>query len=131
MTNDDTLLAGFLDRSLSEDQLLELEARKASSPEFAHQFSNMLTLEGMLAKAAPSIAVPAHFLNAVENSVAAKVLVGGATSGGFLSGLSSAWSWFGGAALALVTAGAVYYYTQPAPQPVAAITPTALSLIHI
>lgn len=113
MTNDDTLLAGFLDRSLSEDQLLELEARKAASPEFAHQFSNMLTLETMLASATPKAAIPAHFLASVENAVAAKVLVGGASAGGLLSGLSSMWTWLGGSALALVTAGSVYYYNQP------------------
>lgn len=117
MTNDDTLLAGFLDRSLSEDQLLELEARKAASPEFAHQFSSLLTVESMLTTATPKSTIPAHFLNTVENAVAAKVLAGGA-AGGFLSGLSSAWSWIGGAALALVTAGTVYYVNQPAPQPV-------------
>lgn len=123
MTNDDTLLAGFLDRSLSEDQLLDLEARKAASPEFAHQFSNMLTLESMLASATPQATIPAHFLNAVENTVAAKVLVGGA-SGGFLSGLSSMWSWLGGAALALVTAGSIYYVNQPSPVAVVRVPPT-------
>lgn len=114
MTNDDALLAGFLDRSLSEDQLLELEARKAASPEFAHQLSNMLTLETMLASATPKAAIPAHFLASVENTVAAKVLVGGASAGGLLSGMSSIWSWLGGAALVLVTAGSIYYYNQPA-----------------
>ncbi len=113
MTNDE-LLAGFLDRSLSEDQHLELEARKAASPEFAHQFSNMLTLETMLASATPKAAIPAHFLASVENTVAAKVLVGGASAGGLLSGLSSMWSWLGGAALVLVTAGSIYYFNQPA-----------------
>lgn len=113
MTNDDALLAGFLDRSLSEEQLLELEARKVASPEFAHQFSNMLTLESMLATATPKAAIPAHFLASVENTVAAKVLAGGASAGGLLSGLSSMWSWLGGAALVAVTAGSVYYYNQP------------------
>lgn len=122
MTNDDTLLAGFLDRSLSEDQLLELEARKAASPEFAHQFSNMLTLESMLVTAAPKATVSAHFLHTVENTVAAKVLAGGA-AGGLLSGLSSAWAWLGGAALALVSVGSIYYFNQPAPQPVVQVTP--------
>jgi len=120
MTNDDALLAGFLDRSLSEDQLLELEARKAASPEFAHQFSNMLTLETMLASATPKVAVPAHFLATVENAVAAKMLVGGASAGGLFSGLSSMWAWLGGAALVVVTAGSIYYFNQP--QPVIVVT---------
>ena len=34
MTKDE-LLAGFLDRSLSEDQMLEFQARRSADPEFA------------------------------------------------------------------------------------------------
>lgn len=133
MTNDDTLLAGFLDRSLSEEQLLELEARKAASPEFAQQFSNMLAVESMLASAAPKSHIPANFLHAVENTVAATVVAGGSAAGawGFMNGLSSAWVWLGGSALVLVTAGTLYYSnlpsSTPAPEP-AAQTPAVQSV---
>ena len=41
MTNDE-LLAGFLDRSLNEDQLLEFESRKSAVSDFAQQADAMI-----------------------------------------------------------------------------------------
>ena len=125
MTNDE-LLAGFLDRSLSEDQLLEFEARREADSEFARQAEAMIRVEKVIPMAAPAIAVPSDFLHAVEADVATKVASG--TSGGFFSGLaSSTWSWITGAGAVAITAGGVYVATQnsePAPETVAVVAPT-------
>ena len=125
MTNDE-LLAGFLDRSLSEDQLLEFEARREADADFAQQADAMIRVEKVIPMAAPVIAVPVDFLQAVEADVATKVASG--ASGGFFSGMAgSTWSWIAGAGAVAITAGGVYVATQnsePTPEPVAVVAPT-------
>lgn len=125
MTNDE-LLAGFLDRSLSEDQLLEFEARREANPDFAQQAEAMIRVEKVIPMAAPVFAVPTDFLQAVEADVATKVSAG--ASGGFFSGAAgSAWSWIAGAGAVAITAGGVYLATQgtsTTPEPVAVVAPT-------
>jgi tetratricopeptide (TPR) repeat protein len=111
MTKDE-LLAGFLDRSLSEDQLLEFQAIRSNDPAFAGEVDKMLTLEKVLVHAAPVIVPPADFLVSVESTVAAKVAAG--ASGKVLSGLlSSAWTWVTAGTVAVVGAGAIIL-TDPA-----------------
>jgi tetratricopeptide (TPR) repeat protein len=113
MTNDE-LLAGFLDRSLTEDELLEFEALRSAQPEFAQSVDKMLTVEGLLAKGAPRVAIPTEFLNGVEQAVSAKIVSGAAaTTAGSFAGLSgSTIAWIAGAGAALVGATAIYLSTQ-------------------
>ncbi|RPI68405.1 MAG: hypothetical protein EHM43_05025 [Ignavibacteriae bacterium] len=108
MTNDE-LLAGFLDRSLNEDQLLEFEARQQQDPAFAHEVNDMLTVEGLLKTSAPSGMAPAGFLVAVESAVALRVA--STTSAGAAVGsvFSSTWAWVAGAGLAAIGAAAIYF----------------------
>ena len=47
MTNEE-LLAGFLDRSLSEDQLVDLETRRAADPTFDRDVREMVAVEDVL-----------------------------------------------------------------------------------
>jgi hypothetical protein len=113
MTNDE-LLSGFLDRSLSEDSLLEFEARQQASPEFAREVQEMLAVEKALATVTPVVAIPTGFLQRVEDAVAGKVASGATASTGLLGGLSTTWTWVGTAALvALGTAATVYFTTSP------------------
>lgn len=98
MTNDE-LLAGFLDRSLSEDQLLEFEDRKQTHPEFAQEVSEMLTVEKLLVGSVPFVNVPTDFLSSVEHAVAAKVATGSSTIGFLTSLATNAWTWITGAAV--------------------------------
>lgn len=112
MTNDE-LLAGFLDRSLSEDGLLEFEARQTASPEFAQTVREMLAVESVLRTATPVIAIPTPFLREVENTVAERV-ISATSSKGILSGLSSIWTWIGAAALVAVGIGTYSLYRGPA-----------------
>lgn len=112
MTNDE-LLAGFLDRSLSEDGLLEFEARQTASPEFAQTVREMLAVESVLRTATPVIAIPTAFLRDVENTVAERVIAT-TSSKGILSGLSSIWTWIGGAALVAIGIGTYSLYRGPA-----------------
>jgi len=112
MTNDE-LLAGFLDRSLSEDGLLEFEARQMASPEFAQTVREMLAVESVLRTATPVIAIPTAFLQDVENTVAERV-VSATSSKGILSGLSSIWTWIGGAALVAIGIATYSLYRGPA-----------------
>jgi tetratricopeptide (TPR) repeat protein len=105
MTNDE-LLAGFLDRSLNEDQLIEFEARKQAQPAFAQEVNEMLTVENLLVESAPVASVPVDYLSSVEHAVAAKVAAGSA-SGGILSTLASnVWTWITGAAI--IAAGSYF-----------------------
>ncbi len=113
MTNDE-LLSGFLDRSLSEDSLLEFEARQQASPEFAREVQEMLAVEKALATVTPVVAIPTGFLQQVEDAVAGKVASGATASTGLLGSLSTTWTWVGTAALvALGTAATVYFTTSP------------------
>jgi len=131
MTNEE-LLSGFLDRSLSEDELLEFEARQAANPSYATEVREMLALEDLLSTSAPRGMAPADFLHTVENVVAAKVAAAPVSSGLF-TGLSSIWTWIGGAAVTLVAVGTTLWYTstntasgdsQSVAEPVVAKTPT-------
>ncbi|MCU0330971.1 MAG: hypothetical protein MUC47_08345 [Candidatus Kapabacteria bacterium] len=112
MTNDE-LLAGFLDRSLSEDQLLELEARRASSPEFAQELQNLINLEASLPAARPAAAAPAAFLATVENAIAANLATTVATGA---AGAGLSWLSIAGISAAVVAAGVAttLWLTQPA-----------------
>ena len=120
MTNHE-LLAGFLDRSLSEDQLLEFEARQLADPAFAHEVKEMLTVERLLQQEPPRVDYPVGFLATIESNIAAKVAVG-AAGGGLLGFLAhNAWTWIvGGTAAAAISGGALYFATrdsEPSPQP--------------
>lgn len=110
MTNEE-LLSGFLDRSLSEDELLEFEARQAANPSYASEVREMLALEDLLSTSAPRGMAPADFLHNVENVVAAKVAAAPVSSGLF-TGLSSIWAWIGGASVALVAVGTTLWFTS-------------------
>lgn len=119
MTNHE-LLAGFLDRSLSEDQLLEFEARQLADPAFAHEVTEMLTVERLLQQEPPRVDYPVGFLATIESNIAAKIAVG-AAGGGLLGFLAhSAWTWIvGGTAAVAISGGALYFATrdsEPAPQ---------------
>lgn len=117
MTNQE-LLAGFLDRSLSEDGLLEFEARKTASPEFASEVREMLTVEELLTSAAPRVHYPVEFLASVESAIATKVAAGATASGFFTSLAQNAWTWItGGTAAVVIGGGAIYLATKPATEP--------------
>ncbi len=108
MTNQE-LLAGFLDRSLSEDELLEFEARQNASPEFAAEVREMLTVEDLLTTATPRVRYPVEFLSSVEGSVAAKVAAA-ATATSIIAGLAkNAWMWLAGGSAAVVIGGGALY----------------------
>ncbi len=108
MTNQE-LLAGFLDRSLSEDQLLEFEQRQLESPEFAQEVREMLTVENLLTDSAPKVRLPLEFLAKVESSVAAQIIAGAAT-GGILGTLAKfGWGWIAGGTTAAVVGGTALY----------------------
>ena len=108
MTNQE-LLAGFLDRSLSEDQLLEFEQRQLESPEFAQEVREMLTVENLLTDSAPKVRLPLEFLAMVESSVAAQIIAGAAT-GGILGTLAKfGWGWIVGGTTAAVVGGTALY----------------------
>ncbi len=123
MTNQE-LLAGFLDRSLNEDQLLEFEQRQLDSPEFAQEVREMLTVEHLLADSAPKVRFPIEFLSKVESSVAAQIIAGTAT-GGILGTLAKfGWGWIVGGTTAAVVGGTALYVAatrsddvEPAPRP--------------
>lgn len=124
MTNDE-LLAGFLDRSLNEDQLLEFESRKTADTEFAQQADAMIRVERVIPMAAPVVVIPTDFLHAVEADVATKV--SGAASSSFLSGVAgNAWTWVTAASAVAITAGTVYVATRTT-EPVRSVpTPKAV-----
>lgn len=113
MTNDQ-LLAGFLDRSLTEEELLQFESLRNAQPEFAQSVDKMVAVEGLLAKGAPKVAIPVDFLNTVEQAVSAKIVSGvAATSAGMLGGLSgSTMAWIAGVGATLVGATAIYLTSQ-------------------
>ncbi len=124
MTNDE-LLAGFLDRSLSEDQLLEFESRRASDPAFDAEVTDMLTVEGLLSESAPTAVAPVGFFSTVEAGVVAKIAAG--TVGGVGLGyvFSNVWTWVIGTSALIVGTAAVYLATttsDPAPVKVEAHT---------
>lgn len=125
MTNQE-LLSGFLDRSLSEDQLLEFEKRQLESPEFAQEVREMLTVEDLLADSAPRVRYPIEFLASVESSVAAKVVAGAAAAGILGTLAKSVWAWVASGAAVAVTGGAIYYATQQAPE--SASTPAPVTV---
>lgn len=107
----DQLLAGFLDRSLSEDAMLQFQELRSADPAFAQHVNDMMSVEQLLGSATPAVSASAEFLTGVENIVAAQVAAG--TSGGFLSGVfSSMLTWIGVTGVVLVGAGALYFSQQ-------------------
>lgn len=108
MTNQE-LLAGFLDRSLSEEDLLEFEALKNASPEFASEVREMLAVEELLTVAAPRVQYPIAFLATVESSIAAKVAAGATAAGLFTWLAHSVWTWVAGGTAAVVIGGGALY----------------------
>lgn len=122
MTNEE-LMSGFLDRSLSEDQLVELEARKAADPAFANELREMIVVENALRTSTPTTVIPTDFLAHVENTVAAKVAAGSST--GILAGISTAWKVVGASAITLGTAAGIYVATQNTSQPAPAVSAPA------
>lgn len=108
MTNEE-LLAGFLDRSLSEDQLVDLETRRAADPTFDQDVREMVAVEDVLLSAAPVAVVPTDFLAHVEDVMAAKVAQGSSIA---VAGVSSALKTFGVAITAVGTAVGIYVVTQ-------------------
>jgi hypothetical protein len=113
MTNDE-LLAGFLDRSLNEDQLLEFEARKQADPSFASEVNEMLTVEDLLKTSAPRGMAPAGFLVGVESAVAYKIFSStpaGSVVGGWFS---SAWTWIAAVGVTLIGAATFFIANRPA-----------------
>ncbi len=107
MTNDE-LLAGYLDRSLSEDQLLEFEARMANDPTFAAEAKDLAAVEKLLATSAPKVVPPPGFLSSVEATVVAKIAAGTAGAIGLGHLASNMWAWIIGSSTVLIGAGGVY-----------------------
>jgi tetratricopeptide (TPR) repeat protein len=120
MTNDE-LLSGFLDRSLSEDQLLELESRRAADPAFNHEVRSLLAVENALKVAAPLVAIPTDFLATVEDMVAAKVAAGAAPAA---TGMSATLKVAAAAVAALGSAVGIYLATQKVEAPAPSSAPT-------
>lgn len=114
MTNQE-LLAGFLDRTLNEDQLLDFERRQLESPEFAQEVREMLTVEDLLTESAPKVRYPVEFLAKVESSIAAQIIAGAAT-GGILGTLAKmGWGWIVGGTTAAVVGGTALYIAATSP----------------
>lgn len=113
MTNDE-LLAGFLDRSLNEDQLLEFEARKQADPSFAHEVNEMLTVEGLLKTSAPRGLAPAGFLVGVESAVAYKIFSSSPAASVVGGWFSSAWTWVAAVGVTLIGAATFFVVNRPA-----------------
>ncbi|MBU3740804.1 MAG: hypothetical protein FGM24_00805 [Candidatus Kapabacteria bacterium] len=108
MTNDE-LLAGFLDRSLSEDDLLELETRRSADPAFNNDVRQMLTVEDALKSAVPVVAIPADFLARVEDKIAAKVASSATPAA---TGMSTSIKVMGAALATVATAVGIFLATQ-------------------
>lgn len=120
MTNDE-LLSGFLDRSLSEDQLLELEARRAADPALNNEVRELLAIEDALLVAAPAAVIPTDFLARVEDAIAANVTAGSAPATAVVS------TTFKVAAAAIATIGTavgLYVATQTSNAPAPVVQPT-------
>lgn len=120
MTNHE-LLAGFLDRSLSEDQLLEFEARQQADPAFAQEVKEMLHVERLLQLDPPRVDYPVGFLATIESNIAAKIAVGAA--GGGLLGLlgHNVWTWVVGSTAAVAISGGAIYMATRDSEPTASI----------
>jgi len=108
MTNEE-LLAGFLDRSLSEDQLVELESLRAVDPAFDQDVRELVAVEDVLLAAAPVTVIPTDFLAHVEDTIAATVATDASAT---TAGVSSAMKTFGVAIAAVGTAVGIYVATQ-------------------
>lgn len=106
MTNEE-LIAGFLDRSLSEDQLVHLESLQSSDPAFATELRQMVAIEDALLSSAPVVVAPTDFLARVEDTVAANITSSASTS--TLASISTAWKVVGAAAITVGTAVGIYY----------------------
>lgn len=123
MTNDE-LLSGFLDRSLSEDELLDFEARKAASPDFAREAQHLVALESMLATHQPATAAPTQFLASVEDRLAAAITAPAAATAAANAPSMPIGAWIAIAATGLVATGALVVALMSG-QPDAAAPPAA------
>jgi len=129
MTNQE-LLSGFLDRSLNEDELLEFEARQNTSPEFASEVREMLTVEDLLTQSAPRLNYPVGFLSAVESSIALKVAAGVAATGVFAGIAHSVWGWIAGGTAAVAIGGGALYMANSHSEPATNLAaPAAVSAL--
>ncbi|MCX6140533.1 MAG: tetratricopeptide repeat protein [Candidatus Kapabacteria bacterium] len=134
MTNQE-LLAGFLDRSLSEEELLEFEAQQTASPEFASEVREMLKVEELLTVSTPRVRYPVEFLASVETAVAVKVAAGATAAGLFAVLAHNVWTWVaGGTAAVVIGGGALYLATnkdvesaKPKPSPMSITTAPAVA----
>lgn len=125
MTNEE-LLAGFLDRSLTEDDLLELEARASASPELARELRELVAMESRIKQAAPAVLFPTAFLATVENSIAASLAAAAVTAGvaGAASGLSSWLPLASAAVLGVAGVGTAIYFIAATPSKTVAPSPS-------
>jgi hypothetical protein len=125
MTNEE-LLAGFLDRTLTAEQLQLFELRKAENADFAEEVRQMVATEELLTNAAPTVRYPVAFFQQVEQSIVAKILAAGAvTSVGVVAvktWLPSFWGWITLSASAVAVGGSAIWFAtrqQQQPSPVA------------
>lgn len=119
MTNDE-LLSGYLDGSLSKDQLVEFEARCVSDPLFAAEATDMAKVEGLLLKKSNNSSAPIGFLSQVEESVVAKIVAGSAGALGLGQIFSNMWTWVVGTGVVLLGGSAAYVALNNSPAPSAA-----------
>lgn len=65
------LIAGFLDRSLSEEDLLELDNQIKANPSLRQEISELQKVEQLLKHSALPVVIPIAYVRSVEDSVAA------------------------------------------------------------
>ncbi|MCO6466706.1 MAG: hypothetical protein J5I53_08830 [Bradyrhizobiaceae bacterium] len=119
MTNDE-LLSGYLDGTLTNEQMLEFEARRSADPAFAAEVDDMVSVENLLRKGTDTAPAPVGFLQSVESSMVAKIAAASVGAVGIGHFLSSSWGWIASAGVVAVGGGAVYLAlqsTSPAPKP--------------
>lgn len=78
--NNDELLAMYLDGTLSEGQRTDFNRLLQTSPTFAQEVREILTIQGMLFEAPAEDARTAAFLRTVEDNLATAVIAAGAAA---------------------------------------------------
>lgn len=78
--NNDELLALYLDGTLSEGQRTDFDRLLQTSPTFAQEVREILTIQGMLFEAPADDARTAAFLRTVEDNLATAVIAAGAAA---------------------------------------------------
>jgi hypothetical protein len=78
--NNDELLAMYLDGTLSEGQRTDFDRLLQTSPTFAQEVREILTIQGMLFEPALDDARTSAFLRTVENNLATAVIATGAAA---------------------------------------------------